>query len=154
MDLPKFPQPTLLGWLVLLLLLYWFLESTTCEFYCHPLYADRYDWPAEPEPTMGTALPTVLYRTFLRPGGPPRGPGRSSASPLTSTWNFGFGLGWIWHWLLAPLWTLVVALHRIVAQMAGWSDGFVDSDHSRRTVFASPSNPADFDFSMTNDEIL
>lgn len=61
-----FPRPTRLGYLTLVLWTWYLTESTMCEIYSHPTYADRYTWPSEPEPVFPYVLPTMLYRWFLR----------------------------------------------------------------------------------------
>jgi hypothetical protein len=72
-----------------------------CYLYCHPLYAEYYEWPAEPEPRLGYALPTMLWRwSRIRDFGPV---------------------------LLSPLWTFLVAIVRLWGQVLGLTDGFVDA---------------------------
>jgi hypothetical protein len=130
------PRPTLLGWTTLAFSLWYFSESTMCDRYCHPLYAEYYEWPTEPEPRFGYALPTMLWRwSRIREFGPA---------------------------LFGPLWTLLVALVRIVGQVFGLTDGFVDNLPPRSKVLRKPIafderipkpkwGP---DLSMMNDEYL
>ena len=132
------PRPTLLGWITLMLWMWYISESTMCDYYCHPLYAEFYDWPEEPEPRFGWALPTMLWRwSRIREFGPI---------------------------LLGPLWTLLVALARIIGQAFGWTDGFVD-DFPTRSASHPQAKPVALDeriprvswgpdLSMMNDEYL
>jgi len=94
------PRPTALGWICLIFSTWYLAESAMCRQHCHPTYAEFYDWPDEPEPTWGIALPVMLWR-----------------------WS---RLGSILPVLLGPIWAMLVALFRIMAQAGGWSDGFVD----------------------------
>jgi hypothetical protein len=95
------PQPTLLGWTMLAFSVWFLSESAMCDRYCHPLYAEYYEWPDEPEPRFGYALPTMLWRwSRIRDFGPV---------------------------LLGPLWTLLVAFVRLWGQVLGLTDGFVDA---------------------------
>jgi hypothetical protein len=129
------PRPTRLGWITLIAWCWYISESTMCELYCHPLYADHYDWPSEREPEFPWALPTMLWRwSGIRKAGPA---------------------------LLGPLWMLLVAVVRIVGQAFGLTDGYVDNPYK----LVGGSSPAGFetsgasengaiDFSMMNDEYI
>lgn len=61
------PRPTLFGYLACFLAVWFLSEKATCAYYCHPLYAEFYNWPSEPEPMPGVALPTMLWRWVVRP---------------------------------------------------------------------------------------
>lgn len=61
------PRPTLLGFLALTITIWFLSEKFMCAYYCHPLYAEFYEWPSEPEPRPGVALPTMLWRWLIRP---------------------------------------------------------------------------------------
>lgn len=58
----RLPQPTPLGWVLLFLWLWYMVECTMAEAYSHPIYADKYTWPEEPEPEFPFVLPTMLWR--------------------------------------------------------------------------------------------
>lgn len=97
-------RPTALGWIVLLFWTYYILESLSCMRYCHPLYADFYDWPTEPEPKYGVVIPTLFYRNF--------GP-RTLVRFFGGTKSNAGGVG-----------ALKVVL-RLLGRMTGFWDGFV-----------------------------
>jgi hypothetical protein len=130
------PRPTLLGWMTLAFSFWYLSESAVCDRYCHPLYAEYYEWPEEPEPRFGYALPTMLWRwSRIREFGPV---------------------------LFGPLWSLLVAFVRILGQVFGLTDGFVDDLPSRSKDLPKPIafderipkpkwGP---DLSMMNDEYL
>lgn len=92
------PRPTRLGWCLLIFLLWLFSESTMCDYYCHPTYA------------------TVCNDNCLKPDAP----------------EFPFVIPtMLWRWshlssLLAPAITIVVAFVKLVAQLLGLWDGYVD----------------------------
>ncbi|KAF9889067.1 hypothetical protein FE257_008044 [Aspergillus nanangensis] len=91
-------RPTRLGWCVIVLFIWFWSESTLCDFYCHPLIAESCEGncllPDAPE--FPFVLPTMLWRW----------------SHLSS--------------LLTPLWTVAIAFYRLNAQLLGLSDGYVD----------------------------
>jgi hypothetical protein len=130
------PRPTLLGWTTLAFSVWYLSESAMCDRYCHPLYAEYYEWPEEAEPRFGYALPTMLWRwSRIREFGP---------------------------LLLGPLWTLLVAFVRIIGQAFGLMDGFVDDLPSKSKDLPRPvtfgeriTNPRlGPDLSMMNDEFI
>ncbi|KAI1629445.1 hypothetical protein EDD37DRAFT_616965 [Exophiala viscosa] len=94
------PRPTWLGWLTMTVWVWYFLECTMCEIYGHPLYAERYVWPAQPEPEFPFVLPTMLLRwshmDTLAPG------------------------------LFGTLSRLVIAIYRVIGMSLGLTDGYVD----------------------------
>jgi hypothetical protein len=130
------PRPTLLGWATLAFSIWYLSESAMCDRYCHPLYAEYYEWPEEAEPRFGYALPTMLWR-----------------------WSRAREFGPL---LLGPLWTLLVAFVRIIGQVFGLMDGFVDDLPSKSKDLPRPvtfdermANPRlGPDLSMMNDEYM
>lgn len=130
------PRPTLLGWISLAFSLWFLSESAMCDRYCHPLYAEYYEWPEEPEPRFGYALPTMLWRwSRIREFGPA---------------------------LRGPLWTLIVAFGRLFGQVFGLTDGFVDDTPGRPSNVPKPTTLDERmpktkwgpDLSMMDDEYL
>lgn len=134
------PRPTWLGWVTILLWSWYIAECTMCELYARPLYAERYIWPAQPEPEFPFVLPTMLWRwshfDTLAPG------------------------------LLGTVWRLVVAVYRVIGMALGLIDGFVDDARSNRGTpaglaeatrsvlnMATSLMPGD-DLSMMNDELM
>ncbi|KAI9929018.1 hypothetical protein ASPWEDRAFT_37047 [Aspergillus wentii DTO 134E9] len=89
---------TLLGWFITISLVWFFSESTMCDYYCHPLVSD------------------VCEGNCLRPDAP----------------QFPFVIPtMMWRWshlstILAPVITMVVAFFRLIAQLMGFWDGYVD----------------------------
>ena len=71
-----------------------------CEIYGHPLYAEKYVWPAQPEPEFPFVLPTMLWRwshmDTLAPG------------------------------LVGTLCRVIVAIYRVIGMSLGLTDGYVD----------------------------
>ena len=127
------PRPTLLGWIWLISWAWYLSESVMCYNYCHPAYAEFYDWPSEPEPVFPFALPTMLWR-----------------------WS---GLAYALPLLLGPVWTLLVALTRLLGQVLGLSDGFVDAVPRKAAsriakATQSPAQGLGLELSMTNDEYV
>lgn len=93
-------RPTRLGWSVLIPLLWYFLESTMCDFYAHPFLDTKCEGNCllPDAPRFPFVMPTMLWRWLH----------------LSD--------------ILGPLWTIVVAFSRIFAQVLGLSDGYVDDD--------------------------
>ena len=60
-------RPTPLGYILLACGGWYCAEQLMCAYYCKPLYASFYHRPPEPEPFPGRALPTMLWRWFIRP---------------------------------------------------------------------------------------
>jgi hypothetical protein len=91
-------RPTLAGWTIGTLLSWYLLESALCEIYCNPIYLSTgIERTIDPNaPRMPWVLPTMLWRW-------------SHLSPI-----------------LTPIWALLVAFFRLVAQIFGFWDGFVD----------------------------
>ncbi|OQE28470.1 hypothetical protein PENSTE_c003G04706 [Penicillium steckii] len=91
-------QPTKLGWATFILLSWYITECTMTEMYAHPLISDR------------------CTGYCLRPDAP----------------KFPFvTVTMLWRWsrlstLLAPIFTIAIALFRLVAQLLGLWDGYVD----------------------------
>lgn len=98
-------RPTRLGWCTLFFIIWLFSESTMCDYYCHPTYA------------------TVCHDNCLNPDAP----------------QFPFVIPiMLWRWshlstVLTPLFTLIVAFFRLIAQLLGLWDGYVDDDGSSRS---------------------
>lgn len=99
-------RPTRLGWCTLLFIVWLFSESTMCDYYCHPTYA------------------TICHDDCLNPDAP----------------QFPFVIPiMLWRWshlstVLTPLFTLIIAFFRLVAQLLGLWDGYVDDDGSSRSL--------------------
>ncbi|KAK4942110.1 hypothetical protein LTR10_018147 [Elasticomyces elasticus] len=98
------PRPTWLGWLTMTVWIWYFLECTMCEIYGHPLYAERYVWPAQPEPEFPFVLPTMLWR-----------------------WSH---MGTLASGLFGTLCRLVVVIYRVIGMSFGLTDGYVDDVRS------------------------
>ncbi|KAL4813915.1 hypothetical protein BDW67DRAFT_192571 [Aspergillus spinulosporus] len=92
------PQPTRLGWCILIPLAWYILENTMCDEFCHPLVAETCEgYCLEPDaPRYPFVIPTLLWRWLH----------------LSD--------------LFAPLWAILVAFSRIFSQLLGLSDGYVD----------------------------
>lgn len=90
-------RPTLLGWSAIFALVWFFSESTLCDYYCHPLVSDICEGNClDPDaPQFPYVIPTMLWRW----------------SHLSS--------------LLAPIGTVLIAFYRLVTQLLGFSDGYV-----------------------------
>lgn len=91
-------RPTRLGWFTALFLIWYVSESVMCEFYCHPFVAE------------------VCERNCLMPDAP----------------RFPFALPtMLWRWshlsaIISPLLTILTAFLRLLAQLLGLWDGYVD----------------------------
>ncbi|KAK2772582.1 hypothetical protein FQN53_004504 [Emmonsiellopsis sp. PD_33] len=90
---------TRLSWIVLGVLTWYFSELVMCDFYCHPFYASTCERNClDPNaPRMPWVIPTMLWRW----------------SRLSV--------------ILKPVWTLLVAGFRFIAQLLGFWDGFFDN---------------------------
>lgn len=89
---------TRLGWFTILSLIWFCSESTMCDYYCHPLISNVCDGNClKPDaPRFPFVIPTML-----------------------------------WRWLhleafLTPIFTILVAFFRLITQLLGLWDGFVD----------------------------
>ncbi|KAL4810285.1 hypothetical protein BDV18DRAFT_130681 [Aspergillus unguis] len=93
-------HPTRLGWSILIPLLWYFLESTMCDYYSHPFVDTTCEGNCllPDAPRFPFVIPTMLWRWLH----------------LSD--------------ILLPLWTIMVAFSRIFAQLLGLSDGYVDDD--------------------------
>ncbi|KAL9617791.1 MAG: hypothetical protein Q9160_007445 [Pyrenula sp. 1 TL-2023] len=119
------PRLTLLGCLVCFLAVWFLSEKVTCAYYCHPLYAEFYSWPLEPEPMPGVALPTMLWRWVVRPWLRP---------------------------ILSILWPVIKAVGMMLGVWDGFADGpSVKGSFVGRASSAVGTGP---DLSMMNDEYL
>ncbi|EXJ82972.1 hypothetical protein A1O3_06789 [Capronia epimyces CBS 606.96] len=111
------PRPTWLGWLTIAIWTWYISECTLCEIYCHPQYAERYIWPAHPEPEFPFVLPTMLWRWVHLDAFAP-----GLFVPVTG--------------VLGTFWRLVVAVYRVVGMSLGLIDGFVDDTRPNSTPSA------------------
>lgn len=101
-------RPTRLGWCTLFFFLWLFSESTMCDYYCHPTYA------------------TVCNDNCLKPDAP--------EFPFVIPTMF-----WRWSHLssfLTPVITVLVAFFKLVAQLLGLWDGYVDEGPPRNLNLA------------------
>ncbi|PYI10133.1 hypothetical protein BO78DRAFT_394227 [Aspergillus sclerotiicarbonarius CBS 121057] len=91
-------RPTRLGWCSLILLLWFYSESTMCDFYCHPSISDTCQGNCllPDAPCFPYVIPTMLWRWLH----------------LSS--------------IFTPLWTVTIALVRLLAQVLGFWDGYVE----------------------------
>lgn len=55
-------RPTRLSWVIISVLIWYLVECVFAEIYSHPLYAEKYEWPSEPEPDFPFVLPTMISR--------------------------------------------------------------------------------------------
>lgn len=106
---------TYLGWGLLAGILWYISESTMCDYYCHPTVAEVCDgYCLRPDaPRFPFTIPTMLWRW----------------SHLSV--------------ILSPLWTILVALFRLLAQLLGLWDGYVDDMPALRDTPIG-SNPNTF----------
>ncbi|KAF7596458.1 hypothetical protein BBP40_001765 [Aspergillus hancockii] len=91
-------RPTPLGWCSALLLLWYFSESTMCDYYCHPFVAEVCEGNCllPDAPRFPFVIPIMLWRWLH----------------LSALWT--------------PLWAVTVAFFRFITQLLGISDGYVD----------------------------
>ncbi|KAL5357721.1 hypothetical protein BJX96DRAFT_145086 [Aspergillus floccosus] len=91
-------RPTRLGWCAIVLFIWFWSESTMCDFYCHPLIADVCEGNCllPDAPRFPFVIPTMLWR-----------------------WSHLQGV-------LTPLWAISMAFFRLIAQLLGFWDGYVD----------------------------
>ncbi|PGH04030.1 hypothetical protein GX51_03700 [Blastomyces parvus] len=130
---------TRLSWIVLGFFTWYFAELVMCDYYCHPLYAATCERNClDPNaPRMPLVIPTMLWRW----------------SHLSA--------------ILSPVWTIVVAGFRFIAQLLGLWDGFFDSppggewsfvDYQQNNIPAHNPNfewfESDMDIGMTQDEYV
>jgi hypothetical protein len=92
---------TLLGWCIVIFGCWYISESTMCDYYCHPTIAEVCDgYCLQPDaPQFPFTLPTMLWR-----------------------WSH------LSH-ILSPILTLLIALFRLIAQVLGVWDGYVDDNY-------------------------
>jgi hypothetical protein len=91
-------RPTPLGWCSALLLLWYLSESTMCDYYCHPFVAEvcQGNCLLPDAPRFPFVIPTMLWRWLH----------------LSALWT--------------PLWAVTVAFFRLITQLLGISDGYID----------------------------
>ncbi|OAX81991.1 hypothetical protein ACJ72_03667 [Emergomyces africanus] len=129
---------TRLSWIVLGFFAWYFAELVMCDFYCHPLYAATCERNClDPNaPRMPLVIPTMLWRW----------------SHLSV--------------ILKPMWTILVAGFRVIAQLLGLWDGFFDStpggewpvaDYQQEIPISQPNFERfepDMDIGMMQDEYV
>ncbi|KAG5296730.1 hypothetical protein I7I48_05645 [Histoplasma ohiense] len=129
---------TRLSWIVLGFFTWYFAELVMCDFYCHPLYAATCERNClDPNaPRMPLVIPTMLWRW----------------SHLSA--------------ILSPVWAILVAGFRFIAQLLGLWDGFFDSppgwewpavDYQQNIPFSQPNFDrfeSDMDMGMMQDEYV
>lgn len=105
-------RPTYLGWATAIFGLWYLIESIMCDIYCHPTIAEVCDgYCLQPDaPQFPFVLPTMLWRW----------------SHLSS--------------ILTPIITIVVASGRLIAQLLGLWDGYVDDSNVDVQWLASSSS--------------
>lgn len=122
------PRPTPLGWILMLIWLWYVIECAMAELYSHPIYADKYTWPEEPEPDFPFALPTMLWRwsrlDFVRP------------------------------LLIEPAKALFVGFLRMVSMVLGFTDGYAQEQLPVNVQQPEITQAEGYGFGMTNDEFL
>ncbi|OKL60394.1 hypothetical protein UA08_04038 [Talaromyces atroroseus] len=106
---------TYLGWLVVIFACWYISESTMCDYYCHPAIAEVCDgYCLQPDaPQFPFTLPTMLWRW----------------SHLSSVFS--------------PIITIFIAFFRLIAQILGVWDGYVD-DNYLSDFRSSPSSASSF----------
>ncbi|OJD19051.1 hypothetical protein ACJ73_08669 [Blastomyces percursus] len=133
-------RPTRLSWIILGFFTWYFAELVMCDYYCHPLYATTCERNClDPNaPRMPLVIPTMLWRW----------------SHLSV--------------ILNPVWTIVVAAFRFIAQLLGLWDGFFDNppgggewpvvDYQQINIPAHPPDfelfESDMDMGMMQDEYV
>ncbi|OJD15607.1 hypothetical protein AJ78_04160 [Emergomyces pasteurianus Ep9510] len=126
---------TRLSWIVLGVFTWYFTELVMCDFYCHPLYAATCERNClHPNaPRMPLVIPTMLWRW----------------SHLSV--------------ILKPLWAILVAGFRVIAQLLGLWDGFFDTtpggewpvvDYQQEMPISQPTFESDMDIGMMQDEYV
>jgi hypothetical protein len=106
-------RPTLIGWATAIFGLWYIIESIMCDLYCHPTIAEVCDgYCLQPDaPQFPFVFPTMLWRW----------------SHLSS--------------ILTPIVTIFVAFGRLIAQLFGLWDGYVDDGQYSDIQWSSPSSP-------------
>lgn len=121
----RLPRLTPLGSILLALWLWYVVECTLAEAYSHPIYANKYTWPEEPEPEFPFVLPTMLWRwsrlEFVRP------------------------------WVVDAIKLLFVAFFRTISMALGLTDGFASEAQGASIV---QQQNMENGFGMMNDEFL
>ncbi|KAL2814925.1 hypothetical protein BJX63DRAFT_183360 [Aspergillus granulosus] len=94
------PRPTWLGWCVVIPLVWYFSESSMCDYYCHPFASPNCEGNClDPDaPRFPFVIPTMVSRWLH----------------LSD--------------ILIPIWTLLVVISRFFTQLLGFSDGYVDDE--------------------------
>lgn len=115
-------HPTYLGWALLVFISWYIAECTMCDYYCHPTVAEVCDgYCLRPDaPKFPFTMPTMLWRW----------------SHLSV--------------ILSPILTILVAFVRLLAQLLGLWDGYVDDSYSASGVFWSSSALDDIAIGSSN----
>lgn len=119
-------RPTYLGWATAMFGLWYFIESIMCDIYCHPTIAEVCDgYCLQPDaPQFPFVLPTMLWRW----------------SHLSS--------------ILTPIITIIVAFGRLMAQLLGLWDGYVDDGQFSDIQWSSSSSSYQNDIPIGSSEPL
>ncbi|EEA27443.1 hypothetical protein TMatcc_004267 [Talaromyces marneffei ATCC 18224] len=117
-------RPTYLGWATAVFGLWYILESIMCDIYCHPSIAEVCDgYCLQPDaPQFPFVLPTMFWRW----------------SHLSS--------------ILTPIITLLVAFVRLIAQLFGLWDGYVDDGQYSDIQWPSSSSSYQNDIPIGSSE--
>ncbi|EED19906.1 conserved hypothetical protein [Talaromyces stipitatus ATCC 10500] len=104
-------RPTFLGWVMIYFGCWYLTESIMCDIYCHPTVAEVCDgYCLQPDaPQFPFVLPTMLWRW----------------SHISS--------------ILTPIITILVAFLRLIAQLCGMWDGYVDDSQLSDIQWSSSS---------------
>jgi hypothetical protein len=115
-------RPTYLGWALLVFISWYISECTMCDYYCHPTVAEVCDgYCLRPDaPKFPFTVPTMLWRW----------------SHLSV--------------ILSPIVTIVVAFVRLLAQLLGLWDGYVDDSYPSSGMFWSSSALDDIAIGSSN----
>lgn len=113
---------TPLGWYTLLFIFWFCSESTMCDYYCHPLIAEVCEGNClmSNAPKFPFVIPTMLWRWLH----------------LES--------------IFTPILAITVAFFRLILQVLGFWDGFVDEPHSTHLNLPTDLKTAIHGSSVTN----
>lgn len=119
-------RPTYLGWATAMFGLWYILESIMCDIYCHPTIAEVCDgYCLQPDaPQFPFVLPTMLWRWSHLPS------------------------------ILTPIITIIVAFGRLIAQLLGLWDGYVDDGQFSDIQWSSSSSSYQNDIPIGTSEHL
>lgn len=108
------PRPTLLGWIILIIWLWYLVETVMWTWYAPPRYAEYYTWPQKDWEARGR-----FGERYWEPRW-----GTVGLNVLVRRWIFGSGIG-------RMVWNLLATLLRWIGMLVGWTDGFVDEAVNR-----------------------